>query len=75
MAPWSNCVVPLAVELGFFDIEGGHFGVGDFDTFFVGVPVKAAGDGQPLVGRGVADQCNDHQVTDQRLTSSVLHNE
>jgi len=48
MAPWSNCVVPLAVELGFFDIEGGHFGVGDFDTFFVGVPVKAAGDGHPF---------------------------
>src|SRR5271166_6379518 len=42
--PWSNGVVPLAVEVGGFDFDGGHLGFGDLDALVVDILIEPARD-------------------------------
>lgn len=62
-------VVPFAVELVAGEVDGGEFGVGDFDPASVGVLVEAGVDLQ-AAGRGRrADQRDDRLARDERLAA------
>src|SRR5271166_5466761 len=73
--PWSNGVVPLAVEVGGFDLDGGHLGFGDLDALVVDIFIEPARDGEAFVSGCAADQLDDGLVADQRLAAPVLGDE
>ena len=70
--PWTDGVVPVAMEGIALDVDGGHFGIADLDAFRVNVLVDVAGDGEAGVGRGGADQLDDDLVADERFAAPVL---
>ncbi len=70
--PWTDDVVPVAMEGIALDVEGGHFDIADLDALWVTVLVDVAGDGEAGVGRGGADQLDDDLVADQRFAAPVL---
>ncbi len=72
--PWTDGVVPVAMEGIALDVDGGHFGIADFDAFWVKVLVDVAGDGEAGGGRGGADQLDDDLVADERFAAPVLRN-
>jgi len=49
-------VVPVAMEVVFFDSDGIEFGIADFDSFFVFVVIDRTTYCQSLARRCVADQ-------------------
>ena len=64
-------VVPLAVEGVASDVDPGHLLIGHDDALWIGVGVEFAADGKPCLGRGGADQTDDHTVADERLSLPV----
>ena len=54
------------------DVEGGHFGVADFDAFGVEIVVEFTANREACVGRGRRDQLDDRQSARQGRTSPVL---
>src|SRR5271157_5931874 len=73
--PWSNGVVPLAVEVGGFDFDGGHLGFGDLDALVVDIFIEPAGDGEAFVSGCAADQLDNGLVANQGLAAPVLGDE
>ena len=71
---WRDGVVPVALEGIALNVEGGHFGIGDLDTFRVAALVDVASDGEAGIGGGGADQLDDDVVADERLAAPVLGN-
>ena len=71
----ERSVVPLAVEVGGLDVEGGHLSIGDLHFLAIGVGIDPAGDGEADSGTGVGDQLDDYLMADQRLAAPVLGDE
>src|SRR5438309_6519259 len=69
---WRDGVVPIALEGIALNVEGSHFGIGDFDTFWIEALVDVASDGEAGLGGSGADQLNDDVVADERLAAPVL---
>ena len=67
MIAWADRIVPLAMELVPQDVDGGHRLIRDDDPLGVGFGVEFAAHAQPGLGRGAADQIDDHLIADQRL--------
>jgi hypothetical protein len=55
-----------------FDIEGGHFGVANLDSLFVGVGVEFAANREAFLGRGRCNQLHDRRSACQGPTPPVL---
>src|SRR4029077_13232274 len=68
-------VVPLAVELGAFDVDGGHLGVGNDNAVGVLPSVEFAAHGEAGFGGGRRDQFDDDPVAGERLGAPVLADE
>jgi hypothetical protein len=71
---WRDGVVPVALEGILLNVEGGHFGIGDLDTFRVAALLDVASDGEAGIGGSGADQLDDDVVADERLAAPVLGN-
>src|SRR5919206_2334452 len=71
LVAWPDRVVPLTVELIADEIERGHLLVRDGDPFGVAVRIELATHAQPRLGRGAADQIDDHLIADQRPGAPV----
>ena len=69
---WRDGVVPVALEGIALNVEGSHFGIGDFDTFWIEALVDVASDGKAGIGGSGADQLDDDVVADERLAAPVL---
>src|SRR5437763_9120116 len=69
---WRDGVVPIVLEGIALNVEGSHFGIGDFDTFWIEALVDVASDGEAGRGGSGADQLNDDVVADERLAAPVL---
>src|SRR6266850_4648532 len=68
-------VVPLAVELGTFNVDGGHLGIGYDNTAGVLAGVEFAAHGEAGFGGGGRDQLEDHAIADEWLGAPVLADE
>src|ERR1700690_335399 len=71
-ATWPDGVIPFWMERVALDVEGGHFGVADFDAFFVQFFVEFRANREARFGRGRRDQLDDRQPARQRPTPPVL---
>ena len=65
-------VVPIAMEICAFQVDGGQFIVGDFDTRWIDSGVKFRFDHKPLLGRRGRNQANNDFMTNQRPTAPIL---
>ena len=70
-----DSVIPVAVELGAFDVDGSHLGVRDDDAAGVLASVEFAAHGEAGFGGGRRDQFDDDPVADERLGAPVLADE
>ena len=57
------------------DVDGRHFGVGDFDALWIEVFVDLAAHGEAGLGGGGRDQVDDYAITDERFGAPVLADE
>ena len=71
---WPDGVIPFGMERVALDVEGSHFGVGDFDAFFVQVVVEFAANREACLGRCRRDQFDDRQPAGQGPTPPILRN-
>src|SRR5271165_1879703 len=53
------------------DVDVGYFSVGHDDSLGIGVCVEFAADSEAGLGRGGADQVDDHAIADERLSFPV----
>src|SRR6267378_3218174 len=60
-----DSVVPLAVEFGAFDVDGGHLGVRDDNAAGVLASVEFAAHGEAGFGGSGRDQLDDHAIADK----------
>ena len=60
------------MELGTFDVDGGHLGVGYDNPFGVLAGVGLAAHGEAGFGGGGRDQIDDHAIADEGLGTPVL---
>src|SRR5260370_31086125 len=67
-----DSVVPLAAELGAFDVDGGHLGVGYDNAAGVLGGVEFTADSEAGFGCGGRDQFDDDPVADERVGAPVL---
>src|SRR6266508_4286088 len=65
-------VVPLAMELGGFELHGGELSVGHLDSGGVGTGVEGGADREAGAGGGGADELHDRLTADQRTSAPVL---
>ena len=63
------------MELGTFDVDGGHLGIGYDNALGVLAGVELATHGKAGFGGGGRDQLDDHAITDQWLGAPVLADE
>jgi hypothetical protein len=56
---WPDGVIPFGMERIALDVEGGHFGVGDFDAFGVRIVVEFTANREACLGYGRRDQLDD----------------
>ena len=70
-----DSVVPLAVELGALDVDGGHLRVRDDNAAGVLASVEFAAHRETGFGGGGRDQFDDDPVADERLGAPVLADE
>src|SRR5207249_11871299 len=63
------------VELGAFDVDDGHRGVGDDNAFGVLAGVELASHSEAGTGRGGRDQLDNHPIADEGLGALVLADE
>ena len=63
------------MKFGVFDIEGGHFGVGDGDALGICIGVEFAAHLETGRGGGGRDQIDDDLIADQRFGAPVLRYE
>src|SRR5271167_40973 len=72
MSIWWDGVVPFTVELGTFDVDGGHLGIRYDNALGVLAGVEFAAHGEAGFGGGSRDQLDDHAITDEWLGAPVL---
>src|SRR6266446_10053079 len=75
MMIWLDGVIPLAVELGAFDVDGSHLGVGNDNAVGVLPSVEFTAHGEARFGGGGGDQLDDDPIADERLGAPVLADE
>ena len=75
MIVWRDGVVPLAVELGAFDVDGGDLGIRDDNALGVLASVEFAAHREAGFGGRGRDQIDDHAIADQGLGTPVLADE
>jgi hypothetical protein len=63
------------VELGAFDVDGCHLGLGDDNAAEVSASVQFAAHGEAGFGGGRQDQFDDDPVADGRLGAPILADE
>ena len=65
-------IVPLAMKVRPFQVDGSQFGVADLDAGRITSGVKFGFDRETLVGRGGGDQIDDDLVTEERSPAPIL---
>src|SRR5438105_4727255 len=75
MIVWRDCVVPVAMELGTFDVDGGHVCIVYDNAAGILAGVEFAAHGEAGFGCGGRDQFDDDPVADERLGAPVLTDE
>src|SRR5207253_6928729 len=75
MIVWRDCVVPVAMELGTFDVDGGHVCIRYDNAAGILAGVEFAAHGEAGFGCGGRDQFDDDPVADERLGAPVLTDE
>src|SRR5438105_2479869 len=75
MIVWRDCVVPVAMELGTFDVDGGHVCIRYDNAAGILAGVEFTAHGEAGFGCGVRDQFDDDPVADERLGAPVLTDE
>ena len=70
--PWTDGVVPVALEVMALNVEGSHFGIADFDALGIAALVNVASDSEVGIGGSGADQLYDDVVADERFAAPVL---
>ena len=63
------------MEIGAGDIDGGHFGIGYSDAFWIAVVVQLAPDSQNGAGGCRRNKFDDDFIADQRFSAPVLADE
>ena len=72
MIVWRDGVVPFAVELGTFEIDGSHLGIGYYNTAGVLAGIEFAAHGETGFGGSGRDQLDDHPIADKGLGAPIL---
>src|ERR1700738_2756203 len=75
MIVWGDGVVPLAVELGAFEVDGGHVCVRYENAFGVLAGVAFTAHREAGFGGSGRDQLDDHAMADEWLGAPVLADE
>src|ERR1700730_12452503 len=75
MIVWRDGVVPVAMELGTFDVDGGHVCIRYDNAAGILAGVEFAAHGEAGFGCGGRDQFDDDPVADERLGAPVLADE
>src|ERR1700730_9661014 len=75
MIVWGDGVVPFAVELGTFEVDGGHVCVRYDNAARVLAGVEFTVHREAGFGGSGRDQLDDHAVADERLGAPVLADE
>src|SRR5438094_4095942 len=75
MIVWRDCVVPVAMELGTFDVDGGHVCIGYDNAAGILASIEFAAHGEAGFGGAGRDQFDDDPVADERLGAPVLADE
>src|SRR5438132_14404792 len=75
MIVWRDGVVPFAVELGAFDVDSGHVGIGYDNAAGVLAGVEFAAHGEAGFGGRGRDQLDNHAIADEWLGAPVLADE
>src|SRR5688572_13038082 len=60
------------MEVGWFEVDGGEFGVGDFESGGVGAGVEVSPDREAGAGGGAADELDDDLAADEWSSAPVL---
>src|ERR1700677_1677405 len=68
-------VVPLSMEGVAGDVDFGQFPIGYNDPLWVGVFIEFAADTEAGLGRGGADEIDDHAIADERPSLPVHRDE
>ena len=63
------------MELGSFDVEGSHFGIGHDNAAGVSASIELTSYGEAGFGPGGRDQLDNHPIADEGLGSPVLADE
>ena len=74
MVAWSDCVVPLAMKLGWRDVQAGDLRVGDLGTFLVGILIKPALHGEAGLCRRAGDELDDDLMRQQWFAAELWPN-
>src|ERR1700730_7533176 len=72
MIVWRDGVVPLAVELGTFEVDGGHVCVRYDNAARVLAGVEFTAHSEAGFGGSGRNQLDDHPIADERLGAPVL---
>ena len=75
MIVWRDSVVPLAMELSTFDVDGGHLGIRYDNAAGVLAGVEFAAHSKSGVGGSGRDQLDNHPIADEGLGAPVLTDE
>src|ERR1700752_584820 len=75
MRIWWDGVVPLAVELGALDVDGGHLGIRYDNAAGILAGVELAAHGEAGFGGGGRDQLDDDAISDEWFGAPVLADE
>src|SRR3984893_12219327 len=75
MIVWRDGVVPLAVEVGTFDVDSGHLSIRYDNAAGVLAGVELAAHSEAGFGGSSRDQLDDHAIADEWLGAPVLADE
>ena len=75
MVVWGDGVVPLAVELGAFEVDGSHFCIRYDNAAGVLAGVEFTAHSEAGFGGSGRNQLDDHAIADERLGAPVLADE